>query len=86
MIFVTKLAVFSYFVTNDIVQSSAYQWYHVSLQATILHLKERIECLEFKEMQLSESKSREEQLSQQIKLLSEQLMKAEAHHTPVSKI
>ncbi len=54
------------------------------MQATILHLNERIDCLEFKETQLSESKGREEQLSQQIKLLSEQLLRSQAHHTPVS--
>ncbi len=54
------------------------------MQATILHLRERIDCLEFNETQLTESKHREDQLSQQIKLLSDQLVEAKRHHAPVS--
>ena len=54
------------------------------MQATILHLRERIGCLEFNETQLTESKHQEDQLSQQIKLLSDQLVEAKTHHAPVS--
>lgn len=55
-------------------------------KATIVHLKEKIQCLEFDAGQLATSKAREEELLQQLKTTSEDLLEARKSHTPVHNI
>jgi len=53
-------------------------------QATVVHLKEVIECLEQDSRRASDYKAREAELEQEVKVLSERLAEAEQYHTPVS--
>ena len=41
-------------------------------------------CLEFDIKKLAADKEREERMKEQIKVLTEQLLEAKRHHTPVS--
>ena len=50
----------------------------------MIHLREKIECLEFERNQLSASKVREENLTKQLKETTEELLEARRNHTPVS--
>lgn len=59
--------------------------YHLIFQATIAHLRERLECADFDVRKLMADKEREERLKEQVKVLTEQLLEAKRHHTPVRK-
>ena len=54
-----------------------------TFQATIVHLREKARCLEFDIKKLAAGKEREERMKEQIKMLTEQLLEAKRHHTPV---
>ena len=54
-----------------------------SSQATIAHLRKKLECAEFDIKKLSAGQEREGRLKDQVKVLTEQLLEAKRHHTPV---
>ena len=53
------------------------------MQATVVHLQEQLETSQVDAELLSASRAREEQLSQQLKTLTEELLEAKKYHTPV---
>ena len=55
----------------------------IAHQATIVHLREKVKCLEFDVKKLSADREREERMKEQVKVLTEQLLEAKRHHTPV---
>ena len=49
-----------------------------------MNLREKLECAEFDMKKLATDKEREERLKRQVKVLTEQLLEAKRHHTPVN--
>lgn len=48
-----------------------------------MNLREKLECAEFDIKKFATDREREERLKEQVKVLTEQLLEAKRHHTPV---
>ena len=58
---------------------------HFDVQATVAHLRGLLQTSHLDSEMLLASKSREKQLTQQVQSLSQELVEARKHHTPVSE-
>lgn len=48
-----------------------------------MNLREKLECAQFDIKKFAADREREERLKEQVKVLTEQLLEAKRHHTPV---
>lgn len=48
-----------------------------------MNLREKLECAQFDIKKFAADQEREERLKEQVKVLTEQLLEAKRHHTPV---
>ena len=55
------------------------------MQATIKHLQDQLAVCEEERKVLAVSQLREEELEKKVELLTQQLLEAKRHHTPVSQ-